>query len=44
MNMSMEEVLNWIILIFVVGLGVEVKKLKAEIRRLKDELSQKNVS
>lgn len=42
--MSMEEVLNWIILIFVVGLGVEVKKLKAEIRRLKDELSQKNVS
>ena len=39
MNMSTEEILNWVILCFVAGLLAEVKQLKKEIRRLKDELS-----
>lgn len=30
--------LEWIILALVVGLGVEIKQLRKEIRRLKDEL------
>lgn len=38
--MGMNEVLNWIILALVVGLGVEIKRLKAEIGRLKDDLNQ----
>ena len=42
--MGMDTVLDWIILCFVVGLGAEIKKLKAEIGRLKDDLSQKNAS
>lgn len=42
--MSTEEILNWVILAFVAGVLAEVKKLKAEIGRLKDELSQKNAS
>jgi len=40
--MGMDVVLDWIILIFVVGVGAEIKKLKTEIRNLKDELSQNN--
>lgn len=39
--------IDWIdlvILAFVAGLGTEVKQLKAEIGRLKDELNQKNAS
>ncbi|MDE2735232.1 MAG: hypothetical protein OXI72_12620, partial [Gemmatimonadota bacterium] len=39
-HMGMNEVLNWIILALVVGLGVEIKRLKAEIGRLKDGLNQ----
>ena len=42
--MDMNTVLNWIILIFVVGVGAEIKKLKTEIRNLKDDLSQNNAS
>ena len=42
--MGMNEVLDWIILAFVVGLGLEIKRLKTEIGRLKDELSQNNAS
>ena len=42
--MSMDVVLDWMILCFVVGLAGEIKKLKAEIGRLKDDLSQKNAS
>ena len=38
--MGMDVVLDWIILAFVVGMGMEIKKLKAEIRNLKDELNQ----
>lgn len=38
--MGMNEVLNWIILALVAGLGVEIKRLKAEIGRLKDDLNQ----
>ena len=42
--MGIDVVLDWIILFFVVGLGAEIKKLKAKIERLKDDLSQKNAS
>ena len=42
--MEMNMVLNWMILVFVVGVGAEIKKLKKEIRNLKDELSQNNSS
>ena len=42
--MDMNGFLNWMILAFVLGIGAEIKKLKAEIRNLKDELSQKNAS
>ena len=42
--MDMNMVLNWIILVFVVGVGAEIKKLKTEIRNLKDDLSQNNAS
>ena len=44
MNMGMEEFLNWAILALVAGVLAEVEQLKKEIRRLKDELSQKNAS
>lgn len=42
--MSTEEILNWVILAFVAGVLAEVEQLKKEIRRLKDELNQKNAS
>ena len=42
--MDMNGVLNWMILVFVLGMGAEIKKLKKEIQNLKDELSQKNAS
>ena len=42
--MGMDVVLDWIILALVAGLGVEIKRLKTEIRNLKDELSQNNAS
>ena len=42
--MEMNMVLNWMILVFVVGVGAEIKKLKTEIRNLKDELGQNNAS
>ncbi len=42
--MDMNMVLNWMILAFVVGVGAEIKKLKTEIRNLKDELGQNNAS
>ena len=42
--MDMNTVFNWIILIFVIGVGAEIKKLKTEIRNLKDELGQNNAS
>ena len=35
--MEMNMVLNWMILVFVVGVGAEIKKLKKEVRNLKDE-------
>ena len=37
--MDMNGVLNWMILVFVLGMGAEIKKLKKEIQNLKDELS-----
>lgn len=42
--MEMNMVLNWMILVFVVGVGAEIKKLKKEVRNLKDELGQNNAS
>ena len=42
--MDMNTVFNWIILVFVIGVGAEIKKLKKEVRNLKDELSQNNAS
>lgn len=44
MNIGTEEILNWLILVFVAGVLAEVEQLKKEIRRLKDELNQKNAS
>ena len=44
MDDVMNTVLNWMILAFVVGVGAEIKKLKKEIRDLKDELGQNNAS
>ena len=41
--MDMNGVLNWMILVFVLGMGVEIKKLKAEIGRLRDDLNQEKV-
>lgn len=38
MGIAEVALLEWIILALVVGLGVEVKQLRKEIRRLKDEL------
>ena len=42
--MDMNTVFNWIILVFVIGIGAEIKKLKTEVRNLKDELGQESAS
>ena len=42
--MDIGTVLDWFILALVAGLGVEIKRLRTEIRNLKDELSQNNAS